>query len=241
MPKNICNKLLKMLSEVVKLISRVWKYKVSSKKIRKISKQNIEINNEYVTRVKTYKNYEEYIHNQMEKNLNSDTIEMCKKIRKERIDEFYKIFKNILKVVNDKNYALCIGARYGEEAEAAKKIFNKVEAIDLVEYPPLVKVGDMHNLEFPNHTFDLIYTNALDHSFNPHKAIEECYRVLKPKGILIVDIKYKDKGRYEVIRFDDEITFKKMFSRHFKLVKEENINNSEVLFGLSNRYFWRKK
>ena len=95
----------------------------------------------------------------------------------------------------------------------------------MVECPPLVKTGDMHNLEFPNHTFDLIYTNALDHSFNLHKAIEECYRVLKPKGILIVDIKYKDKGRYEVIRFDDEITFKKMFSRHFKLVKEENINN----------------
>jgi SAM-dependent methyltransferase len=220
---------------------KVWrKYKLFPKKIREISKQNIEPKNEYVTRVKTYKTYKEYIYNQMEKTSRPETREMCEKIRKERIDEFYKMFKKTLKFVNDTNYALCIGARYGEESEAAKKIFDKVEAIDLVECPPLVKIGDMHNLEFPNKTFDLVYTNSLDHSFNPHRVIEECYRVLKPKGILVVDIKYKDKGIYEVIRFDDKIKFKKLFSSYFELAKEENLINREILFGLSNRYFWRK-
>jgi len=178
----------------------------------------------------------------MEKSLSVETRKMCKEIWKERIDEFYKIFVESLDLVNSRDSALCLGARYGEEAEAAKKIFNKVEAIDLVEYSPLVKIGDMHNLEFPTRSFDLIYTNALDHSISPLKVIKECYRVSRNKGIFIVDIKIRNKGRYDVVRFDDEIKFKKMFSRHFKLIKEKNLDNHEreILFGLSNRYFWRK-
>ena len=56
--------------------------------------------------------------------------------------------------------------------------------IDIVECKPLVEVGDMHNLNYPDNSFDFIFCNILDHSLYPEKSISEMERVLKKKVFL---------------------------------------------------------
>lgn len=46
-----------------------------------------------------------------------------------------------------------------------------------------VEQQDMENMTYPDNRFDIVYcSNALDHCFNPKKAIQEMIRVCKPGG-----------------------------------------------------------
>lgn len=52
-------------------------------------------------------------------------------------------------------------------------------------YGAEVVKGDFHHLPFDESTFDAIYAdNTIEHSFSPHRVLQECFRVLKPGGIL---------------------------------------------------------
>ena len=60
--------------------------------------------------------------------------------------------------------------------------------LDLIPRPPLVIEGDWHNLQFENDTFDMVYSNALDHVLYFDKFLSEIYRVLKSNGIVFFQI-----------------------------------------------------
>ena len=48
------------------------------------------------------------------------------------------------------------------------------------------RVGDCHRLDFPDHTFDVVYSHTVAHFFlDPIKALEEQRRVTKPGGWVI--------------------------------------------------------
>lgn len=48
---------------------------------------------------------------------------------------------------------------------------------------------DIQSLTYKNNTFDLvIHSDVLEHVPNPHNALEECKRVLKPNGVCIFTI-----------------------------------------------------
>ncbi|KAF7587819.1 hypothetical protein BBP40_006671 [Aspergillus hancockii] len=47
------------------------------------------------------------------------------------------------------------------------------------------RVGDIHSLEFPDNTFDIVHVHqVLQHIANPVKALQEMRRVTKPGGIV---------------------------------------------------------
>ena len=47
-------------------------------------------------------------------------------------------------------------------------------------------VSDLHRLKIQNNRFDtVIATEVMEHLYNPQRAINEVYRILKPKGITV--------------------------------------------------------
>lgn len=87
--------------------------------------------------------------------------------------------------------ALCLGARLGGEVQAF--LDNGIEAVGIDLNPgknnPYVSYGDFHNLVFPDQSFDIIYTNSLDHALDLKKVTSEMIRVLQPFGHAIIESK----------------------------------------------------
>jgi SAM-dependent methyltransferase len=85
---------------------------------------------------------------------------------------------------------LCLGARLGTEVRALHALGHFAIGIDLNpgESNPFVLPGDFHAIVFPDGSLDAIYTNALDHVFDLEKVIGEVRRLLRPAGVLVVDL-----------------------------------------------------
>ena len=89
---------------------------------------------------------------------------------------------------------LCLGARLGGEVKAFIDRGCFAVGLDLNpgEGNQYVVHGDFHQVQFANDSVDVIFTNSVDHVFDLDKFIAEICRVLKPHGLLIMDIA---KGR----------------------------------------------
>ncbi len=61
-----------------------------------------------------------------------------------------------------------------------------------VEPGPVVNVvADAHDIPFPDHTFDLVISQAvLEHVRDPHFMVSELARILKPGGWILVDVPF---------------------------------------------------
>jgi SAM-dependent methyltransferase len=103
----------------------------------------------------------------------------------------FKPYKNILKTLNK---ALCLGARTGQEVFVLKELGLDVIGIDLVDTPPLVLKGDVHELQFESNSYDFIFSNIFDHVLYPEKFINEIKRVLKPNGYCLLHLSISEKG-----------------------------------------------
>jgi ubiquinone/menaquinone biosynthesis C-methylase UbiE len=83
------------------------------------------------------------------------------------------------------------GERYGVDPLAN-------EYVKLYKYPEniTIKHGSGEDIPFQDHFFDIVFcSNALDHTSNPHKTINEIYRVLKDKGFFVLTIEsFKFEG-----------------------------------------------
>ena len=69
----------------------------------------------------------------------------------------------------------------------------------LLGLPGRFKVENAERLTFPDETFDIVYSfGVLHHTPNPARAIEEVYRVLKPRGKAIIMLYHKNSFNYFV-------------------------------------------
>lgn len=94
-----------------------------------------------------------------------------------------------------------------------------------------LKKVDAEHLKFPKNFFDvIIMSDIIEHVDNDKKAIENCYNILKNKGILIItvpahkylwnndDIRLKHKRRYEkgrLMKISGKFKIKKLSYIHF--------------------------
>ena len=121
--------------------------------------------------VRNYKNYNTYIEHQkakffvfqesVEKGFEKRTIKFKNNFSK--IDNFSQ--KNIL----------CLGSRSGAEVKAFRELGALGVGIDLV-YPKnnqYVHYGDFHNIPYPDNVFDYVFTNVLDHMYDPKLLFSE--------------------------------------------------------------------
>jgi SAM-dependent methyltransferase len=86
---------------------------------------------------------------------------------------------------------LCIGARYGEEVKAWKRLGFQAIGVDLNpgENNSHVIKGDFHNLRWADEYFNYTWSNAMDHALYLDKMIKEAHRVLKTGGKSIFECK----------------------------------------------------
>ncbi|MFN7875405.1 MAG: class I SAM-dependent methyltransferase [Pirellula sp.] len=85
---------------------------------------------------------------------------------------------------------LCVGCRNLVEVEYFEsKSASKITAIDLNGDEIKILSMDMHNLKFPDKSFDIVFSShSLEHSFDPKKVISELSRVAIPGGIIAVEV-----------------------------------------------------
>jgi SAM-dependent methyltransferase len=85
---------------------------------------------------------------------------------------------------------LSIGSR--TEAEVLSLVnagfsLRHIESIDLFSYTPYIKIGDIHNLEYPDNYFDVIVCGwVLEFSSNISRACSEVQRVAKDGGLICI-------------------------------------------------------
>ena len=130
---------------------------------------------------KQYDSYKAYIDHQKSK-LN-DGISF--------LERYSKTYKKMLLHLMDRStldfvgmHALCLGARQGTEVEAFIERGACAIGIDVNPGPDnrFVLLGDASDIQFPDHSFDIVYTNAMDHFLRINAVLLEVKRVLKQRG-----------------------------------------------------------
>ena len=101
---------------------------------------------------------------------------------------------------------LCLGARLGGEVRALTRLGALAIGIDFNPgfRNPHVLWGDALSLQFADATFKVAYTNVLDHidAAGIGVVARHVYRVLKPGGILLVDIDAHKPDKYAQSSFE---------------------------------------
>lgn len=176
--------------------------------------------------LKDYDSYNDYVDHQKEKTL--DPVRREKWLGEEwdlKLNGFSDIFGNTCKnILEEGMSALCIGARTGQEVVALKNLGIDAIGIDLVECEPHVVLGDMHDLDYDDNSFDFVYTNVFDHSLYPGKMISEVERVLKIGGYFLLQMQVSqeidDYAENEIQSVDDDIV---TLFEHSDVVVNRNI------------------
>ncbi len=150
-------------------------------------------------RIKDYGSYDEYLKHQASK--------LDEKRRK--IKKYDKVYEKQLisrytgdRAMFDGKSMLCLGARLGGEVRAFLKVGCghalgvDVNPGDDNEY---VVYGDFHNLDFGDSSFNLLFTNCIDHVYDLDKFLEETTRVLSSDGVFIIELIASVPNKFEVI------------------------------------------
>lgn len=68
---------------------------------------------------------------------------------------------------------------------------RNITGIDLFSYSPLIQLGDMHDLKFPDDSFDIVYTAwTLAYSYDLTKACAEIVRVARDGAIVVTGMSH---------------------------------------------------
>ena len=171
--------------------------------------------------------YDSYLEKQKEKTTDPEKIKKWLGDEwEEKLDGFRKLFERNLEYVELANNCICLGARTGQEVAALQELKKRAIGIDLVEFEPYTIKGDIHNLEFKNGEFDLVFTNIFDHSLYPDKFISEMERVCATDGFIIVNLQlYTEGDDYSENVINDPNEVIKLFSSS-AVVKSRKIINT---------------
>lgn len=116
---------------------------------------------------------------------------------------------------------LCVGCRNTAEidyfrASGAKSVIG----IDLYSENPAILLMDMHQMTFPDHHFDMIYSShSLEHAYDVQKVVNEFIRVGRPRALVVIEVPvcYQTRGA-DLVDFKDGKTLHRLFEPYLKEV-----------------------
>jgi SAM-dependent methyltransferase len=83
------------------------------------------------------------------------------------------------------------GARILDVGAGGRRITPNIVTFDAASGPNVDVVGDIHHLPIDDDSFDCVFcTGTLEHVPNPWQAIREINRVLKPGGLVHIDVPF---------------------------------------------------
>ena len=83
------------------------------------------------------------------------------------------------------------GARVCDVGAGGRRITPDVVAVDAFAGPGVDVVGDIHALPLPDNDFDCVFcTGTLEHVRDPARAVRQIYRILKPGGLVHIDVPF---------------------------------------------------
>ena len=218
----ILNDFRKLFGQPLKLLNRRSKYDSYIKKqFRKLFGKPLKLLNRH-------SNYDSYIKKQKEKTLDPKRIEKWLSDEWDvKLDGFRKLFERNSDYVSKATNCVCLGARTGQEVAALRELGKKAIGVDLVEFAPYTKQGDIHKLEHQNNEFDFVFTNIFDHSLFPDKFISEMERVCAKGGYIIVNLQLHILGD----DYSENIT-----NDPKEVIKLFNISSVEKSYKIKNQF-----
>lgn len=114
---------------------------------------------------------------------------------KKRAASFSSLFLSLrlLRLLTNSSRVLCAPSGAGHDAFALRGSgVADVTAVDLVDFPPLVKRSDLHNLPFFDGVFDLVFSAGLDVALFPRRFAEEMERTVREGGAVAVVVEEAD-------------------------------------------------
>ncbi len=158
--------------------------------------------------------------------------------------QFFDRFKCLPELLPAKAKILCCGARQGTEVQVIRELgFEDAWGIDLNPGPanPYVREGDFMNIQESAGSLDLIYSNAVDHSFDLHRMFGEHARVLKDDGYAYYDIALQEGGVFEAVHWTSDEAVFTMLLKHFKSVEFVRIDRDRRWKSVLLRYPIRQR
>lgn len=127
--------------------------------------------------------YQQYLHAQLRRTLlkRDNTLPIRAKHFIDKCVEF---------TIPERSIVLCVGCRNSAELDYFRdKSVREVLGIDLQSDNQDILVMDMHAMTFPSESFDLVYSShSLEHAHDPQQAVKEFLRVVRPGGVIAVEV-----------------------------------------------------
>ena len=169
-----------------------------------------------------YTTYAEYLDHQVRK-LNTQGNDI-----KHYDQEYEDIVRNRYITLGDwkGKSVICLAARLGGEVRAFKSLGALAIGIDIEPGPKNCHVlhGDFHHLEFPDESFDVAFTNAVDHVYDLRRFLQEAARVLKRGGQFICEVCQNKPSKYEVLDLAELNPLLVAFQEYFSVERQQNIS-----------------
>lgn len=177
--------------------------------------------------------YDRYITDQLEETLSK------KRLRNQRHLEVIPLIDLLARHVDITGASvLCVGCRNRDEILYFRKQgAAEVVGIDLYSDHPDILVMDMHDLRFADARFEVVYSrHSFEHAFDKHKAALQFARVLRPGGVVVIEVpgNYRGGADYNTFnRFEDLLD---AFAPHVGEIlhrecsrKEENAHKMDII------------
>lgn len=97
--------------------------------------------------------------------------------------------EKFLGTMDSLGHILDVGAQYCPYYPLFEHKCNSYTSMDMADTPIVDIVCNAEQMQADDCSFDLVLcTQVLEHTLNPQRVIDECHRVLKPGGTLIVTV-----------------------------------------------------